>query len=389
MSQTSNVVNHADQRNDETLSAANMPIVDCDVHPLAKDIGLLAPYLTEEWRRYFKVGSPHGAGTNGFVYARARDRFNHPNATYRLDSLPDAGGPAGSDPAFTISNHIAPYNITTALLLPQEHYGVARFGNPAAAVAYERANNEYLVDTWLSYDNRYTLAITVSGHDPKVAAAEIRRLGSLPGVVAIQLLIMQQMAGSRWFDPIYEAACELSLPIVIHQNGGEGCYTYAQGPAGGSPRSYGERHAVLAQIGAANVMDMIMSGALQRFPQLRIVMVEWGFTWLSWLMSRMDYLWEGHRDASPWVKRPPSEYLAKHFTFTTQPLDATTTSEELSAMFGIKHLDRMLLFSSDYPHYDTDNPELTLKKIPKDMRARVCYQNAVDTFGKKILRSLN
>jgi uncharacterized protein len=370
-----------------SIGASSKPIIDCDVHPLIKDINALGPYLTADWRKYFQIGEAWRASDNSVIYARARDRYNHPNATYRLDSVPTNGGPSGSDPGFAISNHLEPNGITTALLLPQEHYGVARFGNPAAAAAYERANNEYLIDTWLPFDDRFTLAITVSGHDPKSAAADIRRLGQMPGVVAVQLLILQQMAGSAWFDPIYEAACERELPIVIHQNGGEGCYTYSQIPAGGAPRSYGERHSVLTQIGAANITDMIVSGALERFPQLRIVMVEWGFTWLSWLMTRMDYLWENNRDASPWIKRPPSEYIAEHFTFTTQPLDETSTASEVEAMFKIPHLDRMLLFSSDYPHYDTDNPQATLNKIPRALRDRVCYQNALDTFGPKIMRS--
>jgi predicted TIM-barrel fold metal-dependent hydrolase len=371
-----------------SVDSKTLPIVDCDVHPLIKDINVLGPYLTEPWREYF-LGGVRSGSSNGFIYARARDKYNHPNATYRLDSLPDSGGPAGSDPAFTISNHLEPYGITTALLLPQEPYGVARFGNAAAAAAFERANSEYLIDTWLRHDKRYTLAMTVSGHDPKSAAADIRRLGNMPGVVGVQLLILHHMAGSAWFDPIYEAACEMQLPICIHQNGGEGCYTYSQNPAGGVPRSYGERHAVLPQIGAANMMDMIVSGAFERFPTLRVVMVEWGFTWLSSLMSRMDYLWNADRTASQWIKRPPSEYVTEHFTFTTQPLDEATSASEIAAMFRIKELDRMLLFSSDYPHYDTDDPKLTLGKIPSAMRSRVCYENALNTFGAKILRSLS
>jgi predicted TIM-barrel fold metal-dependent hydrolase len=154
------------------------------------------------------------------------------------------------------------------------------------------------------------------------------------------------------------------------------------------PRSYAERHAVLPQVGAANAMDMIVSGALERFPQLRVVMVEWGFTWLSSLLSRMDYLWESDRSAAPWVRRRPSEYVAEHFKFATQPLDDTTKMSELATMLGIKNLDRMLLFSSDYPHYDTDHPQLIISKMPDALKARVCYQNAVDAFGPKILRSL-
>ena len=372
-----------------SIDPAKLPIVDCDVHPLIKDINVLTPYLSDQWRRYFGAGRLRTSSDNGFVYARARDRYNHPNATYRLDSVPPQGGPAGSDPAFTLSHHVEPCGITTALLLPQEHYGVARFGNSAAAAAFERANNEYLIDEWVNHDPRYALAITVSSHDPKAAAEDIRRMGGIPGVVGVQVLILQHMLGSSMFDPIYEAACEMKLPIVSHQNGGEGCYAYSQGPAGGLPRTYAERHAVVPQIGAANVMDMIFSGALERHPSLKVVMVEWGFTWLSWLVSRMDYFWEKHRDNAPWVKRRPSEYVAEHFTFATQPLDETTRPAELAAMLGIRDLDRMLLFSSDYPHYDTDEPAVILGKIPEPMKARVYYQNALEAFGPKILRSLD
>ena len=365
---------------------ARTPVVDCDVHPLIKDIHALAPYFTEAWRQYFLSSALCGKSDNGFVYARARDRYPHPNATFRRDALPPQGGPAGSDPAFTVTNHIEPFGIRTAVLLPQEPYGVVRFGNSQAAAAFERANNEYLIDTWLSYDKRYTLAITVSDHDPKSAAADIRRLGSKPGVIGVQVLINKNMLGSTVFDPIYDAASEMELAIISHQSGSEGCYAYSQVPAAGTPRFYGERHAVLPQIGAANVTDMVMSGVFERFPKLRVVMVEWGFTWLVSLMSRMDYLWERNRQASPYVKRPPSQYIVEHCKFATQPLDEAAKPTELAAMFGIPGLEKMLLFSSDYPHYDTDSPNIILNKIPASIKDRICYQNALEAFGPKVFR---
>lgn len=371
----------------EQAAAATRPrIVDCDVHPLIKNVDVLRPYLAKEWRDFFFSDAIRKQSENGFVYARARDRYPHPNATYQLDALPPNGGPAGSDPAFTLQHLIEPYGITTALLLPQEHYGVVRFGNPGAAAAFESANNAYLIDHWLGHDKRYALAMTVSDHDPHSAAADIRRYGDQPGVVGVQVLINKNMLGSRIFDPIYQAACDMDLAIVSHQNGGEGCYSYSQSPAGGAPRFYGERHTVLPQIGAANVIDMIMSGVFHRFPDLRVVMVEWGFTWLASLLPRMDYLWEKNRDATPFVNRRPSEYVVEHFKFATQPLDEAARSQEFAAMFGIPNLDRMLIFSSDYPHYDTDSPEVILSRIPDAMKEAVCWRNAFDAFGPRLFR---
>jgi predicted TIM-barrel fold metal-dependent hydrolase len=357
-----------------------LPIVDCDVHPLIKDARDVLPYMPQAWQRHFDNRGMR-------MYARARDRYNHPNRTYRLDALPDSGGPAGSDPAFTLEHFIKPFGITTAMLLPQEPYGVTVWGDVGAADAFIRANNNYMLDRWVNLSDHYALAITVASHDPYEAAAEINRVGAEPGVIGVQLLLQEQMLGSRWFDPVYEAAVANGLPIVYHQSGNEGCYTTSLGPAGGIPRSYGERHVVLTQVGAANVTDMIVGGVFERFPDLRLVMVEWGFSWLAPLLARLDHMWLSDPKSAPLIKKLPSEYVAEHVTFTTQPLDETETRAELDSLFAIPNIEKMLLFSSDYPHYDTDDPDYVIARLPQHLRSRVCYENAVATFGTKVLRS--
>ncbi|ODU04250.1 MAG: hypothetical protein ABS81_10875 [Pseudonocardia sp. SCN 72-86] len=341
----------------------------------------LAPYLSTPWRQRFER-------TGVRMFARARDRYNHPNTAYRLDAVPSRSGPAGSDPRFTIDDHVEPYGITAALLLPQDPYGITVWSDAAAAHEFTRANNDFLIDRWVEFDDRYVLAVTVSPHDARQAAAEIQRCASIPGVVAVQLLLRDTMLGSTWFDPVYEAATEHGLPIVFHQNGNEGCYHAAQAPAGGIPRSYGERHVVLTQIGAANLADLVISGAFERFPTLRMVMVEWGFSWLPSLAARLDHMWLRDPDAAPLIRRLPSEYLAEHVTFTTQPLDEPDTPADLAALLAVPQVIDTLLFSSDYPHYDTDDPQFVLKRIPAESRAKVCYENALRVFGAPILRSL-
>lgn len=356
------------------------PIVDCDVHPMAPANSAFLPYMTASWRRYFE--------DNGIrAYARAKDRYNHPADTQRLDAYPPGGGPAGSDPAMTIERHIDRYGISLAMLLPQQPYGTTAWGEPEAANAFVAATNLFFLDEWVGFDHRYGLAITVSAHDPGAAAAEIRRHAGTPGVIAVQLLLMDRMLGDTWYDPIYAAACEAGLPIAVHQSGSEGCFTYSQSPAGGVPRSYGERHSVLTQAGAANVVDAVVNGAFERFPDLKIVMVEWGFSWLATVSSRMDLFWLKDPSQAPRIKRLPSEYIARHFTFTTQPLDEVGRPHR-GALFAATGLKDILLFSSDYPHYDTDNPRFVLSgQIPQDFRAAVCYENALRVFGPAALRA--
>lgn len=362
------------------LTGTSLPIVDCDIHPMARQTTDFFPYLDSRWRRHFE---DRGVRT----YARAKDRYNHPADTQRLESYPEDGGPAGSDPAITIEQHLDPFGISVAFLLPQQPYGVTAWGDAAAATAFVGATNDFFIDKWVSFDPRYSMAITVSPHDPVAAAAEIRRHAGVPGVIGVQLLIADRMMGDVWFDPIYEAACEAGLPIAVHQSGSEGCFTYSQVPAGGVPRSYGERHVVLTQVGAANISDLVIQGTFERFPELKVVMVEWGFSWLPALRGRLDTLWLRDPGAAPLIKKLPSQYIRDHITFTTQPLDEVETPAEWEALFSPDGFDKMLLFSSDYPHYDTDDPHFVLhNKIPEALRPALCYGNAVDVFGPHIFR---
>jgi predicted TIM-barrel fold metal-dependent hydrolase len=286
-----------------------------------------------------------------------------------------------------LESYLEPHGIVCALLLPQQPYGVTVWGDGAAATAYVAATNDFFRDAWVGADDRFSLAVTVSPHDPHAAAAEIRRHAGQAGIVGVQLLLLDRMMGDVAFDPIYEAASEAGLPIVVHQSGAEGCYLSSQGPAGGGPRSYGERHAVLTQVGAANVVDLVVGGAFERFPTLRVLMVEWGFSWLHSLLARMDHAWERDPDAAPRLTRRPSEYVTEHVAFATQPLDEPDTGPEREALLGAPGLDRMLLFSSDYPHYDTDDPTFVITaRIPSHARAAVCYENAVRLFGDEVLR---
>jgi predicted TIM-barrel fold metal-dependent hydrolase len=362
------------------LTATELPIVDCDIHPMARRTEDFYPYLDAKWRRHFEL---RGART----YARAKDRYNHPADTQRLESYKGDGSPAGSDPAMTIEQHLDPFGISVAFLLPQQPYGVTAWGDADAASAFVAATNDFFIDQWVQFDPRYSMAITVSPHDPQAAAAEIRRHAGVPGVIGVQLLIADRMLGDRFFDPVYAAACEAGLPIAVHQSGSEGCFTWSQLPAGGVPRSYGERHVVLTQVGAANVADLIVGGTFERFPELKIVMVEWGFSWLPALRSRLDTMWKRDPAAAPQITRLPSEIIREHLTFTTQPLDEVETPREWEALFSPDGFDRMLLFSSDYPHYDTDDPDFVLRnKIPEALRPALCYRNAVDVFGPGIFR---
>ena len=83
------------------------------------------------------------------------------------------------------------------------------------------------------------------------------------------------------------------------------------------------------------------------------------------------------------MKRLPSEYVWEHVHFTTQPL-VDPPKAELLAMCAMIHAERTLLFSSDYPHWDFDDPLTALNTLPPEMRRRIVAENAIETYGDRV-----
>ena len=78
------------------------------------------------------------------------------------------------------------------------------------------------------------------------------------------------------------------------------------------------------QVFFAQLTSLIGEGTFERFPGLRVALLEGGFTWLPSLMWRLDKEWKGLRRDIPWVRRPPSETIRERVRLSVQPLEPYT-----------------------------------------------------------------
>ena len=120
--------------------------------------------------------------------------------------------------------------------------------------------------------------------------------------------------GHRRYWPIYEAAERANRPIGLHVQGYSGGHPST--PAGW-PTYYMQEHYAMTSGMQNTLMSLVFEGVFERFPKLKIVMIEGGFAWAPALGWRMDKHWERMRKETPQVKRPPSEYVREHVWFTT------------------------------------------------------------------------
>jgi hypothetical protein len=88
----------------------------------------------------------------------------------------------------------------------------------------------------------------------------------------------------------------------------------------------------------------------------------------------------------PECRRPPSEYVREHVRFTTQPLEEPEPHAQLLRVMDWLGAEDLLMFSSDYPHYDFDNPQWVMSRLGRDKKARILAGNAIELFGLPSVR---
>ncbi len=348
----------------------NSLLVDTDIHPVVNTERVQAR-LAQPWRTRYAAGN-RGPGTLGWW---------NPNGVDRSDVRLENGQSIHSDPALLLRHFFDEYNIDYGVFIPGGILHMAQSPEPDFAAAVISAINDVIVEEWLPLNDRFRSSLGVYPHLPEMAAAEIQRLGDHPQIVQVQLPSGSRIPlGQRIFHPIYEAASEHGLAIAIHP-GSEGVGLSGAPNAAGYPTSYFEWHTTLVNSYIAHLTSMLAEGVFAKFPKLKFVLVEGGISWLPPILWRMDKNWKALHSTIPWLNELPSEVAARHVRLTTQPLEEPPNSEHFHAMLEMFPAEQMLMFSSDYPHWDGDAPDFAVRQFPEGLRARIMGGTAAELYG--------
>ncbi|WP_170318285.1 amidohydrolase family protein [Paenibacillus thalictri] len=337
-------------------------IIDCDVHPTPKSIEEIRSYMKQPWKDRYS-----GSG-RGF--------YGNPVHGARLDAKPPGGGPIGSDPDFVRQQLIEEYGEAYAILLPRAFCNL--HPDPDFATAIAAAYNDWLADTWLgkyNHDGVFKGSITIAHQDPAAAAKEIERWAGHPHFVQVMTDSGARAPfGQRQYYPIYEACEKHGLPMAIHP-GTDGMGINVQ-PSPGYPTHYIEWHTCLSLGFQAHLVSFLTEGVFEKYPGFRVVLVEGGVSWLPALMWRLDAEYKALRYEVPWLKKKPSEYLRDHVRLSSQPLERPDNDQHLLSMLEMMDAEHILMFASDYPHWDFDSPKLAFPKLPDALKQNIFYENA-------------
>lgn len=257
--------------------------------------------------------------------------------------------------------------------------------DPHLMQAQFRIYNDWAEELTRNYRKRMNVAACIATGDVASAVAEVQRVAKM-GYRVITLPnkpVFGAVDQDRFnynlpdFDPLWAAIEETGMTITYHISTGADPRG-AKGP-GGAVINFAIHG--LSTSGEP-VANMIMSGALDRFPKLRFASVEAGIGWIPWLLDTLD---EGYRKHHMWAfpklkQGLPSDYFRAH--------GGATFGEDRSGMMTMEAygLEDIVCWANDYPHHEGTFPhsgeaiEREMGDLSEEVRAKVLGLNAARLF---------
>jgi uncharacterized protein len=251
--------------------------------------------------------------------------------------------------------------------------------NPSAldhpdAVDLCRKVNDDLAEQISRHPDRFRGFATIPLHDPEAAAEELRRCVAELGFVGT--LVMGSCGGrfldDRRFDAVLAAATDVDLPIYIHPgmppNGVAQAYYTGDWPTAAQFMFAGPAFGWHAEAGI-HVLRLILSGAFDRHPNLKVLSGHWAEVLGFWL-ERLDetFAWVGNLD------RPVSAYYRDHVWATPSGM---YSQKQLNFVVDALGADR-IIHSEDFPYVVRDNVSSFLEEadLTDEQRHAIGHGNA-------------
>ena len=239
-----------------------------------------------------------------------------------------------------------------------------------------RAYNDWMADYCATDAVRLKATVSLPLRSIEASVVEGRRAVTELSCVALTLPV--NILGKNPDDPaifpLYELAEELDVPITFHAGGGrfaEDRFTDA----------YATAHTVCFPMDILfGLTTVLCGGVLERFPKLRVAMLEAGCGFLPYYLERLDEHFEKRGGEMP-ITRPPSETFAEGRCLVSCEPEEKTLAFVTDAVGADK-----ILYASDYPHWDCEFPNSVRAiagrgELSDDVKRAILYENSRRLFN--------
>ena len=237
-------------------------------------------------------------------------------------------------------------------------YGIAsiyRDTNDMELVAVMfRAYNEWVAEFCAKDPKHFGALACLPSHTAEAATAELRHaaeLGLKGGLMAPYTAVMP-MWHEMW-EPLWAAAEETGLPMHFHTFGGATGGTSSVGfnIKGEANAASAGSYITVAPLQLDEVMaSMLLCGALERHPGLRVVLGESGIGWVAYMLERIDITYEDRLSEDLNLPKMPSEYFKRQ-------MHAVFLKDHMGVRLMAEIAPDNVMWGNDYPHRDGTWPD--------------------------------
>jgi predicted TIM-barrel fold metal-dependent hydrolase len=249
------------------------------------------------------------------------------------------------------------------------------------------AYNDFVAEFNQTYPGRFYGLGGVAGNNPEAAVLEVEHIAEL-GLPGVQLT-MYGMAKPLWhpsWEPVWAAAANHRLPVAMHI--GKGTTTVSRGDSGDvvlpdmdNPANAAAFICVCSMQADEALASIVLCGALDRHPTLKVVLAECEAGWIPFLLARMDDQWEeNYFKWKEMITKKPSDLFRRQ-------MYATFERDSVGPRLAGEFCPDNFMWGSDYPHESNGtwpNSRAAIEKyiggVDAKLRQKLVHDNVAALF---------
>jgi len=264
--------------------------------------------------------------------------------------------------------------------------------DPLVYAAMCRAYNNWAHDFCSAAPERLKFTAQVSGQLLDGMVVEMRRAVEEKGAVSI--FLPQAIPDKMWhhpdYDQVWQTAVDLEVPLSIHgmdSATGKPLLGSRYDGVGGRASSVGTL-TIFPFENMVALAHFIFSGILDRFPTLRLLVLESNAGWLPFFLNRLEKATDG-RQALAFRDNPleatPQEYFVRQCSIAAD-------ADEPTIKYVVDYIgDDNIVFNTDYPHSDAPAPEEPLRDmlaqpLSDESKKKILWDNSVNIYGERLIK---
>ncbi len=275
--------------------------------------------------------------------------------------------------------------------LPTKAVSLPDFVEPEVQGAMCLAYNDWAHDFCSGAPERVKFTATLPGHDVGQMEAEARRAVAELGAVSVFLpkAIPDKMWHHPDYNPVWEAIVEMDVPVSVHGTSSASGNPWANArynPLGGPFIALGQAIGFPFE-NMMNLGHFMYSGILDRFPTLKLLILEANSGWVPFWLNRLEKYCEGRQsvffDQHP-LNLSPQEYFLRQCAVAAD-------ADEPSIKYVVDYIgDDNIVFNTDYPHPDapaTSEPLANMMEQPlsDESKRKILWDNSVKIYGERLV----